>query len=111
MIHQKLLDLVAASSVAPPLFEPGEPTFWDDPHVSSSMLQAHLDSPNDIASVRSCLFPNGWHFRPTFRFRMGESSIHAPLASFNDSFHLSQRISFDHSFGEASRTPSPPMFL
>ena len=50
MMYQKLLDLVAASSVAPPLFEPGEPAFWNDPHISSSMLRAHLDPTNDVAS-------------------------------------------------------------
>lgn len=51
-MYQKLLDFVAASSVTPPLFEPGEPVFWNDPYISSSMLQAHLDPTIDAASRR-----------------------------------------------------------
>ncbi len=34
----------------PTLFEPGEPLFWDDPHISSEMLKAHLDPEIDAAS-------------------------------------------------------------
>lgn len=34
----------------PPLFEPGEPQFWDDPYISQSMLKAHLDPGHDAAS-------------------------------------------------------------
>jgi SAM-dependent methyltransferase len=34
----------------PPLFEPGEPLFWDDPHISAQMLAFHLDPDTDIAS-------------------------------------------------------------
>ncbi len=37
----------------PLLFEPGEPEFWDDPHISKSMLKAHLDQAHDGASRRS----------------------------------------------------------
>lgn len=37
----------------PPLFEPGEPHFWGDPHISKSMLEAHLDQTHDGASRRS----------------------------------------------------------
>ena len=51
-MYQKLLNLLAASFVAPPPFEPGEPAFWNDPYISSSMLQAHLDPINDAASRR-----------------------------------------------------------
>ena len=36
---------------APPLFEPGETLFWDDPHISAQMLAAHLD-PNTNAASR-----------------------------------------------------------
>lgn len=36
----------------PALFEPGEPRFWDDPHISKSMLEAHLNPENDAASRR-----------------------------------------------------------
>jgi SAM-dependent methyltransferase len=35
---------------APPLFEPGETLFWDDPHISAQMLAAHLDPNTDAAS-------------------------------------------------------------
>lgn len=34
----------------PSLFEPGETLFWDDPHISRSMLEAHLDPHSDAAS-------------------------------------------------------------
>ncbi len=37
----------------PPLFEPGEPRFWDDPHISKSMLEAHPEQTHDGASRRS----------------------------------------------------------
>ncbi len=33
-------------------FTPGEPLFWDDPHISAQMLNAHLDPSNDLASRR-----------------------------------------------------------
>jgi SAM-dependent methyltransferase len=36
----------------PEPFTPGEPLFWDDPHISSQMLQFHLD-PNIEAASRS----------------------------------------------------------
>lgn len=36
----------------PPLFEPGESRFWDDPHISQSMLEAHLNPDHDGASRR-----------------------------------------------------------
>ncbi len=34
----------------PFLFEPGETCFWDDPHISKSMLKAHLEQAHDGAS-------------------------------------------------------------
>ena len=37
-------------SAKPQLFEPGETHFWDDSHISKSMLEAHLSSDNDAAS-------------------------------------------------------------
>lgn len=37
----------------PPLFEPGEPEFWNDPHISKSMLEAHLDQTHDGASRKT----------------------------------------------------------
>ena len=36
----------------PEPFTPGEPLFWDDPHISTQMLKAHLDPNNDLASRR-----------------------------------------------------------
>ncbi len=36
----------------PEPFSPGEPLFWDDPHISSQMLKAHLDPEVDAASRR-----------------------------------------------------------
>ena len=37
----------------PEPFEPGEPLFWDDPHISKQMLAVHLDPNTDLASRRS----------------------------------------------------------
>lgn len=34
----------------PAPFTPGEPLFWDDPHISAQMLAAHLDPTHDAAS-------------------------------------------------------------
>jgi SAM-dependent methyltransferase len=36
----------------PELFAPGEALFWDDPHISAQMLQAHLNPDIDAASRR-----------------------------------------------------------
>jgi SAM-dependent methyltransferase len=36
----------------PALFEPGEPLFWNDPHIARQMLKAHLDPAHDAASRR-----------------------------------------------------------
>ncbi len=36
----------------PAPFTPGEPLFWDDPHISKGMLAAHLDPTTDCASRR-----------------------------------------------------------
>ena len=36
----------------PAPFTPGEPLFWNDPHISSQMLQAHLNPAHDQASRR-----------------------------------------------------------
>ena len=33
-------------------YTPGEPMFWDDPHISKQMLAAHLDTTIDAASRR-----------------------------------------------------------
>jgi SAM-dependent methyltransferase len=34
----------------PAPFTPGEPLFWDDPHISGQMLATHLDPNTDLAS-------------------------------------------------------------
>jgi cyclopropane fatty-acyl-phospholipid synthase-like methyltransferase len=36
----------------PEPFTPGELLFWDDPHISTQMLKAHLDPDSDLASRR-----------------------------------------------------------
>ena len=36
----------------PAPFTPGEPLFWDDPHISTHMLAAHLDPDFEAASRR-----------------------------------------------------------
>lgn len=36
----------------PAPFTPGEPLFWNDPHISTQMLKAHLDPKSDLASRR-----------------------------------------------------------
>ncbi len=47
-----LLDLLNDLARQAALFEPGEPLFWDDPHISAEMLKAHLDPEIDAASRR-----------------------------------------------------------
>lgn len=39
-------------SQKPALFTAGEKNFWDDPHISKCMLEAHLDPNHDAASRR-----------------------------------------------------------
>ncbi len=48
----KLLESILKNSARPALFAPGEEHFWDDPHISQSMLEAHLDPTTDAASRR-----------------------------------------------------------
>lgn len=48
----RLLGFLSRAAVRPALYEPGEPKFWDDPHISKSMLKAHLDPNHDAASRR-----------------------------------------------------------
>lgn len=47
------LSSIFSQTLKPPLFEPGESSFWDDLHISKSMLEAHLDQTHDGASRRS----------------------------------------------------------
>ena len=49
---QNIFERLADSGRKPQLFEPGEALFWDDPHISKSMLEAHLNPNVDGASRR-----------------------------------------------------------
>jgi SAM-dependent methyltransferase len=44
------MDHLQALQEKPPPFTPGEPLFWDDPHISKGMLAAHLDPNTEAAS-------------------------------------------------------------
>ena len=46
------LDLLRQLQEKPAPFTPGEPLFWDDPHISKQMLATHLDPTIDLASRR-----------------------------------------------------------
>jgi 2-polyprenyl-3-methyl-5-hydroxy-6-metoxy-1,4-benzoquinol methylase len=46
------LDTLQQLSERPGPFAPGASQFWDDPHISASMLAAHLDETRDAASRR-----------------------------------------------------------
>jgi SAM-dependent methyltransferase len=46
----------------PALYAPGEPRFWDDPHIARSMLAAHLNDSHDAASRRSAVIDRTVHF-------------------------------------------------
>ena len=46
-MNSKLLDCF---KMDPPLYQGSSKAFWDDEHISKSMLAAHLDSDNDGAS-------------------------------------------------------------
>jgi SAM-dependent methyltransferase len=44
------LDLLMPYGEKPPLFAPGEPLFWDDPHISQQLLEMHLNPGVEAAS-------------------------------------------------------------
>ncbi len=46
----ELLDAIKKYTYKPEPFSPGEKHFWDDPHISKSMLEAHLNQQHDAAS-------------------------------------------------------------
>jgi SAM-dependent methyltransferase len=46
------LDLILQLQQRPEPFTPGEPLFWNDPHISAQMLKWHLNPENDVASRR-----------------------------------------------------------
>lgn len=45
-----LLELIGEYCIKPEIFEPGERSFWNDPHISKMMLEAHLNQLHDAAS-------------------------------------------------------------
>lgn len=47
------LMLLMAVQEKPAPFTPGEPVFWNDPHISSQMLAVHLDPNVDLASRKA----------------------------------------------------------
>ena len=53
--NAKYLKIIAGYTDKPALWAPGEPAearFWDDPHISKGMLEAHLDPMHESASRR-----------------------------------------------------------
>ena len=48
--NNELLDAIKKYTYKPKAFTPGEKHFWDDPHISKSMLEAHLNQQHDAAS-------------------------------------------------------------
>jgi len=47
------LMLLMEAQEKPEPFTPGEPLFWNDPHISSQMLAVHLDPDTDLASRKA----------------------------------------------------------
>ena len=48
----KIISQLIELQEKPTPFTPGEPLFWNDPHISKQMLQVHLDPTEDAASRR-----------------------------------------------------------
>ena len=48
--HSDIPSSILDYSEKPQLFDLGETHFWDDPHISKSMVEAHLDPDTDAAS-------------------------------------------------------------
>ena len=51
-LNKLLIDSINKYTNQPEPFEPGEKYFWDDPHISKGMLEAHLNQLHDAASRR-----------------------------------------------------------
>lgn len=49
------IDQLVEFSKKPALFAAGEKKFWDDPHISKGMLEAHLNPNHDVASRRPAI--------------------------------------------------------
>jgi len=56
------INQLAELSKKPALFTPGEKKFWDDPHISKCMLEAHLDPNHDAASRRPEIIDQTVHY-------------------------------------------------
>jgi len=52
-MNRSYIPSIFSHASKPPLFEPGESKFWDDPHISKSMLEAHLDQTHEGASRKT----------------------------------------------------------
>jgi len=52
-VTSEILSIIHEYSKKPELFEPGETRFWDDVHISKSMLEAHLNPDHDMASRKA----------------------------------------------------------
>ena len=50
MDNNSYLSVLFELPIKPRLYEPGETLFWNDPHISKGMLEAHLNPDNDAAS-------------------------------------------------------------
>ncbi|OGN99544.1 MAG: cyclopropane-fatty-acyl-phospholipid synthase [Chloroflexi bacterium RBG_13_51_52] len=50
--YHEIINTLLQYSAKPALFESGETRFWDDPHISKGMLEAHLNPAHDAASRR-----------------------------------------------------------
>ena len=48
--NNSCLSVLIELPIRPRLYEPGESLFWNDPHISKGMLEAHLNPDNDAAS-------------------------------------------------------------
>jgi len=52
MEMQQIISQLVKLQEKPEPFTPGEPLFWNDPHISKQMLKAHLDPNTEAASRR-----------------------------------------------------------
>ena len=78
LIHDQTLqlDVLLRLSAKPPLFAPGEPLFWDDPHISKGMLALHLDPHTDLASRPPAVIDATVHWlRDYLRLKPGDAVL------------------------------------
>jgi SAM-dependent methyltransferase len=78
LVHDGTLSVDALRRLAerPAPFAPGAPRFWDDPHISASMLAAHLDPGKDGASRRADVIDRSvaW-LLPSLGLRSGDALL------------------------------------